>query len=101
MMDNSKGAVGALKKHSVIHNSVPCDLFSLNVKQIKKNSGLRKGFLVENGFCRNFRKANRHKKDYVMLDFENNNQSKRDEDYMKMESSSNKWHFIDFTKKSK
>ena len=27
MMDNSKGAVGALKKHSVIHNSVPCDLF--------------------------------------------------------------------------
>lgn len=27
MMDNSKGAVGALKKNSVIHNSVPCDLF--------------------------------------------------------------------------
>lgn len=76
----------------------------MNVKQIKKNSGLRKGFLVENGFCRNFRKANRHKKDYVMFDFENNNQSrntKKGDEYMNMESNSNKWHFIDFTKKSK
>ena len=27
MMDNTKGAVGALRKNSVIHNSVPCDLF--------------------------------------------------------------------------
>ena len=75
--------------------------FSLNMKQIKKNSGLRKGFLVENGFCRNFRKANRHKKDYVMFDFENNNPRQKDEDYMKMESNSNKRHFIDFIKKSK
>ena len=78
----------------------------MNLKQIKKNSsaGLRKGFLVENGFCRHFRKANRHKKDYVMFDFENNNGSKRreeKEDYMKMESNSNKWHFIDFSKKTK
>ena len=39
-----------------------------------------------------------------MFDFENNNQSrntKKGDEYMNMESSSNKWHFIDFTKKSK
>jgi len=54
-----------------------------------------KGELIENGFCRRFKKSKRHKEDYALFDFEGNS------DYVQMAESNKKWHFLDFSRKSK
>lgn len=54
-----------------------------------------KGELIENGFCRRFKKSKKHKEDYALFDFEGNS------DYVEMAGSSKKWHFLDFSRKSK
>ena len=54
-----------------------------------------KGELIENGFCRRFKKSKKHKEDYALFDFEGNS------DYVQMAGSNKKWHFLDFSRKSK
>jgi len=54
-----------------------------------------KGELIENGFCRRFKKSKKHKEDYALFDFEGNS------DYVEMAGSNKKWHFLDFSRKSK
>jgi len=54
-----------------------------------------RGSIIENEVSRRFKKAIRHKDDYVMFDFEGD-----DKGYVEM-NCSKKWHFLDFGRKSK
>jgi len=89
MMDKRRPTLSDIS----IYNSVPVEILR-SKKQAKK-----KGSLIENEICRRFKKANRHKDDYVMFDFESNNNGHK-EDYVEM-GFSKKWHFLDFSKKCK
>lgn len=70
-------------------------LLSRNESRRKINFLREKGELIENGFCRRFKKSKKHKEDYALFDFEGNS------DYVEMAGSNKKWHFLDFSKKSK
>lgn len=54
-----------------------------------------RGSIIENEVSRRFKKAIRHKDDYVMFDFEGD-----DKGYVEM-NCRKKWHFLDFGRKSK
>ena len=88
MMDKRRATL------SDLYHSVQFDGILENKKNTKK-----KGSLIENEICRRFKKANRHKDDYVMFDFETDNDADKEE-YVKM-GFSKKWHFLDFSKKCK
>ena len=87
MMDKRRATL------SDFYHSVQYDGILENPKNIKK-----KGSLIENEICRRFKKANRHKDDYVMFDFETDNNANKE--YVEM-GFSKKWHFLDFSKKCK
>jgi len=89
MMDKRRPTLSDIS----IYNSVPLEILS------SKKQSKEKGSLIENEICRRFKKANRHKDDYVMFDFESNNNGHK-EDYVEM-GFSKKWHFLDFSKKCK
>lgn len=57
-----------------------------------------RGSIVENEVSRRFKKATRHKDDYVMFDFESDDRQSKG--YVEM-NYSKKWHFLDFGRKSK
>jgi len=91
-VDDSTGDCGDYFCMEKRTNSVP---LSQNETRRKINCLREKGELIENGFCRRFKKSKKHKEDYALFDFEGTS------DYVEMAGSNRKWHFLDFSRKSK
>lgn len=76
-------------------NTKTCNSLPENNRRSNTNIQREKGGLIENGFCRRFKKSKRHKEDYALFDFEGKS------DYVKMTGSNKTWHFLDFSRKLK